>query len=150
LNDIRELYQDMILDHSRSPRNYGVLEASTCSARGHNPLCGDDVQIHIQRSGDGKLEKIHFEGSGCAISTASASILTDVLAGRDEKQVREIFTSFRAMVTGEGSAPEGDGLAKLAVFSGVREYPSRIKCAILAWHTLIQALDGVEVDVSTE
>jgi nitrogen fixation NifU-like protein len=96
------------------------------------------------------LEDICFEGSGCAISTASASILTGVLKGRSEEAVREIFASFRQMVAGQGDAPAGEGLGKLAVFSGVRQYPARVKCATLAWHTLIQALSGVEEEVSTE
>ena len=150
MNDIRELYQEMILDHSRSPRNFGPKEKHNLSAKGHNPLCGDDVEMHVLRTTDGVLEEICFEGSGCAISTASASILTGVLKGRSEEAVREIFTSFHQMVAGQGEVPAGEGLGKLAVFSGVRQYPARVKCATLAWHTLIQALSGVEEEVSTE
>ena len=150
MNDIRELYQDMILDHSRSPRNYGPLDRENHSAQGHNPLCGDDVSIHIYRNSAGVIEEITFEGSGCAISTASASILTGVLKGRLEEDVRLIFSSFRKMVADDGEVPSGEGLGKLAVFSGVRQYPARIKCATLCWHTLIQALDGKMGEVSTE
>ncbi len=150
MNDIRELYQEMILDHSRSPRNFGPLDRENLTAHGHNPLCGDDVSIHIYRSPAGVIEEITFEGSGCAISTASASILTGILKGRMEEDVRVIFSSFRNMVAADGETPSGDGLGKLAVFSGVRQYPSRIKCATLCWHTMIQALDGNKEEVRTE
>ena len=150
MNDIRELYQEMILDHSRSPRTFGPLDRENLTAHGHNPLCGDDVSIHIYRSPAGVIEEITFEGSGCAISTASASILTGILKGRMEEDVRVIFSSFRNMVAADGETPSGDGLGKLAVFSGVRQYPSRIKCATLCWHTMIQALDGNKEEVRTE
>ncbi len=150
MNDIRELYQEMILDHSRSPRNFGPLDRENLTAHGHNPLCGDDVSIHIYRSPAGVIEEITFEGSGCAISTASASILTGVLKGRLEEDVRVVFSSFRSMVADDCEPPTGEGLGKLAVFSGVRQFPSRIKCATLCWHTMIQALDGKKEEVRTE
>ncbi|MGE4618493.1 MAG: Fe-S cluster assembly sulfur transfer protein SufU [Planctomycetota bacterium] len=150
MSDLRELYQEMILDHSRSPRNFGELKDMNLSAQGYNPLCGDEVQIQVRRDEEAVVQSISFTGSGCAISTASASILTDVLKGRSEKEVRDIFKDFHAMVTGTGSVPSGDGLMKLEVFGGVKEFPSRIKCATLAWHTLIQALDGKNEEVSTE
>ena len=150
MSDFRDLYQEMILDHSRSPRNFGPIEKQNLSARGYNPLCGDEVEIHLYRDDSGILQEISFEGCGCAISTASASILSEVLRGRSESEVREIFKEFHSMVTSEGSAPDRDGLAKLQVFSGVKEFPSRIKCATLVWHTLIQALDQNEEEVCTE
>ncbi|MDE0960027.1 MAG: SUF system NifU family Fe-S cluster assembly protein [Planctomycetota bacterium] len=150
MNDIRELYQEMILDHSRSPRNFGPRGQHNLSAKGYNPLCGDDVEIHVLRTPDGVVKEICFEGSGCAISTASASILTGVLMGRGEEEVREIFAGFRQMVSGQGEGPTGEGLGKLAVFSGVKQFPARVKCATLAWHTLIQALSGIEEEVRTE
>ena len=115
----------MILDHSRSPRNFGPSENQNLSARGYNPLCGDEVEIHLYRDGDSILREISFEGCGCAISTASASILSEVLKGRSEAEVREIFAEFRQMVTGEGAPPSRDGLMKLQVFGGVKEFPSR-------------------------
>ena len=140
----------MILDHSRSPRNFGPSENQNLSARGYNPLCGDEVEIHLYRDGDSILREISFEGCGCAISTASASILSEGLKGRSEAEVREIFAEFRQMVTGEGAPPSRDGLMKLQVFGGVKEFPSRVKCATLVWHTLIQALDEKEEEVCTE
>jgi nitrogen fixation NifU-like protein len=150
MNDFRELYQEMILDHYRSPRNFGPLENQNLSARGYNPLCGDEVEIHLYRDGDGILRDISFEGCGCAISTASASILSEVLKGRPENEVRDIFEEFHKMITEDGTAPEREGLTKLKVFSGVKNFPVRVKCATLVWHTLIQALNEKEEEVCTE
>ena len=150
MSDLRELYQEMILEHSRSPRNFGPIENQNLSARGYNPLCGDEVEIFLHRDGTGILRQIAFEGCGCAISTASASILTEVLKGRTEEEVREIFNEFHEMVTGEGGPPSREGLMKLNVFGGVKEFPSRVKCATLVWHTLIQALDKKDGEVCTE
>lgn len=150
MSDLRELYQEMILEHSRSPRNFGPIENQNLSARGYNPLCGDEVEIFLHRDSAGILQEIAFEGCGCAISTASASILTEVLKGRSEAEVREIFSEFHQMVAGEGIPPSRDGLVKLKVFGGVKEFPSRVKCATLVWHTLIQALDEQDGEVCTE
>lgn len=150
MSGLRELYQEMILEHSRSPRNFGAIEDRNRSARGFNPLCGDEVEIFLHRDDSGVLRQLGFEGCGCAISTASASILTEVLKGRSEDEVREIFSEFHDMVTGDGEVPSREGLKKLTVFGGVKEFPSRVKCATLAWHTLIQALDGNDEEVCTE
>jgi len=148
MNELRELYQEVILDHNRRPRNFGPLPAANHRAEGHNPLCGDMVTVLLDMA-DGRIRDIAFQGSGCAISTASASLMTEALKGRTVEEAREIFNSLHGLVTtgaGEG-APE---LGKLAVFGGVREFPMRVKCATLAWHTLLAALDAKDEPVSTE
>ena len=148
MSDLRDLYQEVILDHTRRPRNFGTLANANREAKGHNPLCGDQVSVYLQMEGD-RIADIAFQGSGCAISTASASLMTEALKGRSVEEVQEIFKGFHDLVTtgaGEGS-PE---LGKLAVFSGVREFPMRVKCATLAWHTLLAALDAKDQPVTTE
>jgi len=148
MNELRDLYQEVILDHNRRPRNFGPLPAANHRAEGHNPLCGDRVTVLLDLE-DGRIRDVAFQGSGCAISTASASLMTEALKGRSVEEVQEIFKGFHDLVTtgaGEGS-PE---LGKLAVFSGVREFPMRVKCATLAWHTLLAALDAKDEAVSTE
>ena len=148
MNELRELYQEVILDHNRRPRNFGPLPAANHRAEGHNPLCGDRVTVLLDLE-DGRIRDVAFQGSGCAISTASASLMTEALKGRSVEEVQEIFKGFHDLVTtgaGEGS-PE---LGKLAVFGGVREFPMRVKCATLAWHTLLAALDAKDEPVSTE
>ena len=148
MNELRDLYQEVILDHNRRPRNFGPLPAANHRAEGHNPLCGDRVTVLLDME-DGRIRDVAFQGSGCAISTASASLMTEALKGRSVEEVQEIFKGFHDLVTtgaGEGS-PE---LGKLAVFSGVREFPMRVKCATLAWHTLLAALDAKDEAVSTE
>ena len=147
--DVNELYQEMIVDHSKRPRNFRVLEQPTCDAEGYNPLCGDKVKIFLRMDGD-RLGDISFQGAGCAISTASASLLTEILRGKTREEAERIFETFHALVTGTGE-PE-PALGKLAVFSGVSKYPMRVKCATLAWHALRVALkEGhVEAQVSTE
>jgi nitrogen fixation NifU-like protein len=145
--DFKQLYQDLIIDHSRSPRNCGSLESATCSAEGLNPLCGDKVTIHLIVK-DGVVVDARFEGKGCAISTASASLLTEAVKNRTCDEVEALFKQFQGMVTGqEGSDPEE--LGKLAALEGVKEFPMRVKCATLAWHTLRAAMKNGD-EVTTE
>jgi len=138
--DVRELYQDMIVDHSRSPRNFGPLEEATSSADGYNPLCGDRIRVWVDADAD-TIRKVSFEGQGCAISTASASIMTEMLKGKTRDEAARLIDLFHDLVRGENS-PGGTDPGKLAVFAGVRDYPSRVKCAVLAWHALKAALEG--------
>ena len=149
MSDLRALYQQLILDHNRRPRNRRALEGEAARrAVGHNPLCGDRVTVYV-RLADGVVEDVSFEGEGCAISTASASMMTEALRGRPVDEVRRIFQRFHAIVTGE-ARPDPEAMGKLAVFAGVSEYPARVKCATLAWHTLEAALEGADAPVSTE
>jgi nitrogen fixation NifU-like protein len=143
VNELRELYQEVILDHSKRPRNRRPLEGATHQALGHNPLCGDRATVYLLVEG-GVVKDVSFEGSGCSISTASASMMTDALKGRTEAEVRELFAKFHDLVTSDPSraAEAAPGLGKLAVFQGVHEFPMRVKCASLAWHTMKAALDG--------
>ena len=150
MSSMRELYQEMIIDHSRSPRNHRKLVESNLSAKGHNPLCGDEIDMEVLRSEKGILSEIGFEATACAICTASASILTELLKGKTEEEARDIFGQFHKAVTGGASDPYPAELMKLEVFTGVKDYPSRVKCATLAWHTLVQALDGKSEEASTE
>jgi nitrogen fixation NifU-like protein len=148
--DLRELYQDVILDHHKRPCNFRAPADANRSANGFNPLCGDKVIVYA-RVEDGIVRDIAFQGSGCAISTASASLMTESLKGKPEAEVARIFERFHALVTGSGSEdPDGAGLGKLAVFAGVREYPMRVKCATLAWHAMRAALEGEKDTVATE
>jgi nitrogen fixation protein NifU and related proteins len=144
MSDLRELYQELILDHGRRPRNFGPLPEATHDAIGHNPLCGDKITVHVRVQGD-VVEGISFEGQGCAISQASASLLTEAVKGRKIEDVLSLFRKLTALVTGrddDASRESGVELGKLAVFEGVRQYPMRVKCATLAWHTLHNALEG--------
>jgi nitrogen fixation NifU-like protein len=147
--DLRELYQEVILDHHKRPRNFRRPENANKHAEGFNPLCGDKVSVYL-RVEDGIVRDIAFQGSGCAISTASASMMTESLKGRSEAEVVRIFAQFHDMVTGRHPEDHGASLGKLAVFAGVRDYPVRVKCATLAWHTLKAALDGSRETVATE
>ena len=142
MTDLRELYQEVILDHSKKPRNFGQPSASTHSARGDNPLCGDKVEVFLDIE-EGVVRNLAFEGAGCAISTASASIMTQALKGKTVEEAKTLFTGFHEMLTGDPSvaAQAPEELGKLGVFAGVREYPVRVKCATLAWHTLHAALE---------
>ena len=150
MSDLRELYQEVILDHNRNPRNFGVLENANRDAEGHNPLCGDRVNVYLRVEGD-RIEDISFQGSGCAISTASASLMTESLKGKTLQEARELFQGFHELVTTGGAGNENtERLGKLAVFSGVREYPIRVKCATLAWHAVQAALIQKDHPVSTE
>jgi nitrogen fixation NifU-like protein len=144
----RDLYQEIILDHGRRPRNFGSLPTANRRAEGDNPLCGDRVTVYLEVEGN-RVRDIAFEGSGCAISTASASLMTDALKGRTVEEARGLFHGFHELVTHGGGEGSPD-LDKLAVFTGVREYPMRVKCATLAWHALMAALDGQDLPVSTE
>lgn len=148
--DLRDLYQEVILDHGKRPRNFKELPGANRKAEGYNPLCGDRETIYLDLDGD-LLKDISFQGSGCAISTASASMMTESLKGKTRPQAEALFEKFHDLVTGErNAAPGGASLGKLEVFSGVREYPVRIKCATLPWHTLKAALKGEAARVSTE
>jgi nitrogen fixation NifU-like protein len=148
MSDLRDLYQEVILDHNRNPRNFGPLEDAGLRADGHNPLCGDKLSIAVNVV-DGVVTDLRFEGSGCAISKASASLMTESIKGRTLDEARKLFDRFHQLVT-DRSAPPDEELGKLAVFAGVRDYPARVKCAILAWHTLRAAVDDKQDVVSTE
>jgi nitrogen fixation NifU-like protein len=153
MTDLRALYQEVILDHYKRPRNFGPLADADRHAEGYNPLCGDRVKLHLRMAGD-RIAGISFEGAGCAISTASASLMTEAVAGMSREQATELARRFHGLVTGDDSAAAGDtpDLGKLEALSGVREFPIRIKCATLAWHALRAALDarGEPAPVSTE
>jgi nitrogen fixation NifU-like protein len=149
MSELRELYQTVILDHNRSPRNRGPLAGANRHAEGHNPLCGDHVVVHA-RVADDRVEAAGFEGRGCAISTASASLMTEAVRGRSSAEVEKLFEEFHRLVTSDPTRePPVGSLGKLAVFAGVREFPLRVKCATLCWHALQAALDG-RLEVSTE
>ena len=152
--DLRALYEEVILDHNRSPRNYPKKpDGCNCSAHGDNPLCGDKIDVYLTIDGDGVIQDAAFEGRGCAISTASASMMTEMVRGRTEAQAKALFENFHRMVTQDSGDAADDGLAeeldKLQVLSGVRQFPMRVKCATLAWHTMNAAMAGEET-VSTE
>jgi nitrogen fixation NifU-like protein len=142
MDDLRDLYQETILDHNRSPRNFGSLENSNRSAEGDNPICGDRLTLQLEVDADGRVTDVRFHGKGCAISTASASLMTESVKGRTRDEIEATFDRFHQLVTVGPSEEAGAAeLGKLAVFSGVSEYPVRVKCATLAWHTLRAALD---------
>ncbi len=150
MSDLGELYQELIVDHSKKPRNFQKIEGADHQAEGYNPLCGDKVTIYLKLKDD-VVQEIGFQGSGCAISTASASLMTERAKGKTRAEAEALFDVFHKLVT-EGPAEEMDTsqLGKLAVFSGVCEYPTRVKCATLAWHTLRAALQAAAEAVSTE
>jgi nitrogen fixation NifU-like protein len=147
MSDLSDLYQETIIDHSKRPRNRGSLERPTHSAEGHNPLCGDRLTLQLKIE-DGRVAAVAFQGLGCAISTASASLMTDAIKGKTPAEAEKTFEKFHELLTEE--KPPAADLGKLAVFSGVREYPMRVKCATLAWHTLHAALLGEHKPISTE
>jgi nitrogen fixation protein NifU and related proteins len=148
--DLRDLYQEVILDHHKKPRNFHKLEHANRQADGYNPLCGDKLSVYIQVE-NGVVKDIAFVGAGCAISTASASMMTESLKGKSETEVKAIFERFHQLVTNHNEpTPDPATLGKLAVFSGIREYPVRVKCATLAWHTMRAALEGTNEMVATE
>ncbi len=150
MDEMRELYQETILDHHKNPRNFKKLDVASHSSEGFNPLCGDRITVYLLLAGD-TIESIAFEGSGCAICTASASVMTEMLTGKSVADAENLFGRFHDLVTGDPTGPADiEGLGKLAVFYGVREYPVRIKCATLAWHTLRAALAGESEAISTE
>lgn len=145
--DLRELYQEVIFDHNRKPRNFRAIAQADHVAEGYNPLCGDQLTVYL-RVADGAVADVSFEGHGCAISTASASLMTEAVKGRPVAEVEALFKDFHALLTDE--APPGRDFGKLQVLAGVREFPARVKCATLAWHTLHNALHGARVTAKTE
>lgn len=142
-----ELYQTVILDHNRAPRNYRPMPDATQDAEGYNPLCGDKVHVWVRVSPEGVIDDVSFQGEGCAISKASSSIMTQLVKGKSVAEARALFDQFHAVVTGQ---PGAGGQAKMAVFSGVSGFPMRVKCASLGWHALRAALDRPHAVVSTE
>jgi nitrogen fixation protein NifU and related proteins len=148
-SEISDLYQEVVLDHGKRPRNFGPLEGETHRAEGLNPLCGDRITVHARVDGD-VVREVRFEGSGCAISKASGSMMTGVVKGKTAVEIDALFERFHRLVTEGASADEAEALGKLAVFGGVHDYPTRVKCASLAWHALRQALRGGATPVSTE
>jgi len=149
MSDLRDLYQDVILEHSKAPRNYRELPAANHRAEGFNPLCGDRLTVYVTTEGDA-IRDISFQGSGCAISKASASMMTQMVKGKTTAEAEKLFRRFHDLVTGHAAANGNVDLGKLAVFAGVSEYPARVKCATLAWHTLHAALEGKQEAISTE
>jgi nitrogen fixation NifU-like protein len=137
--DLKELYRDVILDHNKRPRNFGKLDPADTRADGHNPLCGDRLTVFLRMDGD-RVEDIRFEGKGCAISTASASLMTEAIKGKDKAGIGELFGKIHSLLTQQNAVAD-PSLGKLAALSGVRAYPSRVKCSSLCWHTLNAALD---------
>ncbi len=150
MDELRELYQEMILDHYKNPRNYHKLDGASHSAEGHNPLCGDRITIYLLIEND-TINDICFEGSGCAICTASCSVMTELLKGKTLTDAESFFGEFHDLVTSDfAGEPDRDKLGKLAIFAGVREYPIRVKCATLPWHTFHAALRSDSEAVTTE
>ncbi|MDW8223707.1 MAG: SUF system NifU family Fe-S cluster assembly protein [Gemmatales bacterium] len=153
MSDLKELYQEVILDHQKHPRNFGSLSDATHRQEGYNPLCGDRIILYLKLQNN-RIEDIAFQGSGCAISTASASVMTEAVKGKTVEEAEALYHAFHELVTGRPSetntGTKRPPLGKLAVFSGVREFPVRVKCATLAWHTLRAALEGRQETVSTE
>jgi nitrogen fixation NifU-like protein len=150
MSELRELYQTTILDHNKQPRNFRVPEGANREAAGHNPLCGDRVTVHL-RFEDDRVADVGFQGAGCAISTASASLMTQAVKGKRREEIEQLFERFHALVTADANEDvDVDAVGKLAVFAGVREFPVRVKCATLAWHTLRAALAGGQETVKTE
>ena len=147
-DELRDLYQEVILDHNRRPRNFGTLPEANRTAEGNNPLCGDRVTVYLRVEGD-RVQDISFQGAGCAISTASASLMTEALRGKTVAEAHELFHGFHTLVT-RGRDGDLEDLGKLAVFEGVREFPIRVKCATLAWHTFEAALQQQDQPISTE
>lgn len=146
--DSRELYQQVILDHNRAPRNFRKIEPADRTAKGENPLCGDTLTLYLKLNGD-VIEDIAFEGSGCAISKASTSLMTAAVKGKTRQEAEQLFERFHGMVVGK-EAPDREALGKLVALGGVKEFPARVKCASLAWHTLKAALEDAPAPATTE
>jgi nitrogen fixation NifU-like protein len=146
VNELGDLYQEVILDHYKAPKNFGTLATPTHAAHGDNPLCGDKIALQLEVR-DGVVRDLRFKGAGCAISTAAASLMTESVKGRTREEIEELFGRYHRMVTGQGGP---DGLGKLEAFRGVHDFPVRVKCATLAWHTLRAALSGSKDSVTTE
>ncbi|MEQ1530318.1 MAG: Fe-S cluster assembly sulfur transfer protein SufU [Methylococcales bacterium] len=147
--DLRDLYQEVIFDHNRNPRNFRVMENADRKVEGFNPLCGDRLTLFLQMAGD-VIVDASFQGSGCAISTASVSLMTEIIKGKTEAEAEILFKQFHEMTTGKEEDIQLEAIGKLAVLAGVREYPARVKCATLAWHTLDAALKNQQQSISTE
>ena len=148
--ELKDLYQQVILDHNKSPRNFRKMENATQFAEGYNPLCGDHIDVYLLIE-EGVVKDVSFKGEGCAISKASASLMTSILKGKTREEAEKLFEKFHDLVTGKlGENPAIDELGKLAVFAGVQEFPVRVKCASLAWHTMMNALKDKQDKVSTE
>ena len=151
MSELRELYQQVILDHNKNPRNFGKLENANRTQEGFNPLCGDHLNVHLHLNVEEVIQDIRFEGSGCAISKASASLMTALLKGKTAREATEIFDQFHNLVTADvDTLVDEKKVGKLVVFAGVREFPMRVKCATLAWHTMKAALEDDSATVSTE
>ncbi len=150
MDELRELYQSVILDHNKKPRNFREPSGANRAREGHNPLCGDHVVVHLALEGD-VVKDVGFQGRGCAISTASASLMTEAIKGKSVREAKDLFERFHALVTSRpADGVDTADLGKLSVFTGVREFPMRVKCATLCWHTLCAALDGGGEHVTTE
>lgn len=147
--DLKDLYRDVIVDHNRHPRNFGKLDPADARADGYNPLCGDQLTLYVNLDGD-HIRETRFEGSGCAISVASASLLTEAVRGKSRQEVKALFDEVHALLTQHDASVDLPKLGKLAALSGVREFPARVKCASLCWHTLNAALEHEAAPVSTE
>ena len=147
--ELKDLYQEVIVDHNRSPRNFGKLEEASHILEGYNPLCGDRLTLYLNLK-DNKIENIAFDGSGCAISVASASLMTEAIKGKKTNEAEGIFQSFHEMVTSDSAVMDYDKMGKLVAIAGVRDYPTRVKCATLCWHTLHSLIKGDAAPVSTE
>jgi len=149
LDQIRDLYQEVVFDHNRNPRNFRVMEDATRTIQGFNPLCGDRITLYVKVV-DGVIDDVSFQGSGCAISTASASLMTEIVRGQTEDQAHALFDLFHRITTGQEEDANLDAIGKLAVLAGVRAYPARVKCATLPWHSLEAALKSEAASISTE
>jgi nitrogen fixation NifU-like protein len=150
MNDLVDLYQDVILEHSRHPRNFGPCEHATHNAKGNNPLCGDRVSVCLTLDDAGRIEEARFEARGCAISVASASMMTEMIRGMTAAEAKSLFDRFHKLVTGKSEPGADEALAELDSLSGVRAFPTRIKCATLPWHAMTAALEGKDEEVKTE
>jgi len=150
MSDLRELYQQVILDHNKNPRNYHEMADATSRIEGYNPLCGDHYTVFLKLDDGGTISDVSFTGSGCAISKASASVMSSTVKGKSKEEADRLFETFHKLVTGEQSGLSVADLGRLAAFSGVSEFPARVKCATLAWHTLRTALEGKQEKVTTE
>jgi nitrogen fixation protein NifU and related proteins len=149
MSDLRELYQQVILDHNKNPRNFHDMPDATSQVEGYNPLCGDHYTVFLRTDGE-KIEEVSFTGNGCAISKASASVMSSTIKGKSKEEAERLFETFHKLVTGDASSLSAADLGRLAAFSGVSEFPARVKCATLAWHTLRSALEGKGEKVTTE
>ncbi|MGH8551971.1 MAG: Fe-S cluster assembly sulfur transfer protein SufU [Methylococcales bacterium] len=149
MGELRELYQEVIFDHNRNPRNFHIMENANRTVEGYNPLCGDRLTLYLNVQ-DGIIRDASFQGSGCAISTASVSLMTEIIKHKSEVEARQMFDTFHKITTGADDSIKLEELGKLRVLAGVRDYPARVKCATLAWHTLDAAIENKETTVSTE